>query len=122
MRQAPLLISGTVLQMSNYTLDTYSNDNVIKINQDPLGVAGERIVGADLSTCKGSTASCTNVWSKRLGFYPDSQPAAAMVFLNVGGSAADVHCDAACWAKAGFAGEDSSGTLALACILCCPVH
>ena len=90
--------------MSNYTLETYTNDNVIKINQDSLGAAGERIAGADLSTCTGGTAPCTNVWSKRLATL-DSQPAAAMVFINVGGSAADVHCDAACWTKAGFAGE-----------------
>eukprot|EP01043_Picozoa_sp_COSAG02_P044464 COSAG02_NODE_3975_length_5965_cov_5.092226_2_plen_122_part_00 len=91
--------------MSNYTLETYSNENVIKVNQDALGVAGERIVGADLSQCIGRTASCTNVWSKPLGSYADGEPAAAMVFINVGGSVADVHCDTACWAKAGFAGE-----------------
>lgn len=105
--------------MSNYTLETYTNLNVIKINQDALGAAGERIVGTDLSTCVGSTSSCTNVWSKPLDpqlVNPDSQPGAAMVFLNVGGSAADVRCDAACWAKAGFAGEEL-GTTMLGCVL-----
>eukprot|EP01043_Picozoa_sp_COSAG02_P058424 COSAG02_NODE_7269_length_3089_cov_2.645819_2_plen_112_part_00 len=93
--------------MSNYTLQTYANDNVIKINQDALGVAGERIVGADLSQCIGGATSCTNVWSKPLGAYLDGLPAAAMVFINVGGSAADVRCDAVCWEKAGFAGATS---------------
>lgn len=93
--------------MSNYTLQTYTNENVIKVNQDALGVAGERIAGADLSHCIGGAATCTNVWSKPLGAYIDGLPAAAMVFINVGGSAADVHCDAVCWAKAGFAGATS---------------
>ena len=112
--QAPLLISGTVLKMTNYTLETYLNLDVIKVNQDALGAAGERIVGTDLAHCVGGTASCTNVWSKRLGSYPDGQPAAAMVFLNVGGSTADVRCDTACWAKAGFDGTAARRHKALA--------
>eukprot|EP00041_Stephanoeca_diplocostata_P014885 m.281600 g.281600 ORF g.281600 m.281600 type:complete len:307 (+) comp19841_c0_seq8:236-1156(+) len=34
---APLMISGTVLHMSKYTLETYVNKEVIAVSQDPLG-------------------------------------------------------------------------------------
>jgi hypothetical protein len=69
---APLLISGSVLNMSNFTLDTYRNKAVIHVNQAPdmwgqsLAVAGTRIVGGDLSGCTGSASNCTNVWAKPL--------------------------------------------------------
>jgi len=45
---APLMISGSLFEMSTYTLATYSNDAVIRVNQDPLGRAGSRISGGDL--------------------------------------------------------------------------
>eukprot|EP01050_Picozoa_sp_SAG11_P015928 SAG11_NODE_2116_length_3792_cov_5.166802_3_plen_93_part_00 len=35
---APLLISGTVTNMSSYTLQTYSNRDVIAVSQDKLGM------------------------------------------------------------------------------------
>eukprot|EP00038_Savillea_parva_P025951 m.50314 g.50314 ORF g.50314 m.50314 type:complete len:571 (+) comp7229_c0_seq2:61-1773(+) len=48
-----LLISQNVLQWSDYALETYSNDELIAINQDPLGKAAKRIVGDDLDfPCK----------------------------------------------------------------------
>ena len=43
-----LLISQNVLQWSDYALETYSNAELIAINQDPLGRAARRIVGGDL--------------------------------------------------------------------------
>lgn len=46
---APLLISGSITEMSNYTLATYSNADVIAVNQDPLGKAGSRIYGSALN-------------------------------------------------------------------------
>jgi alpha-galactosidase len=46
---SPLLISGSILKMSNFTLATYLNRNVIAIDQDPLGKQGSRILGSDLS-------------------------------------------------------------------------
>merc|ERR1712046_237002 len=40
---APLLISQNVLTWSNYALETYSNTDVIAVNQDPVqaGASGE---------------------------------------------------------------------------------
>ena len=53
--QAPLLISGTILQMSDKTLKTYTNPEVIKVSQDSLGIPGVRVAGGNLyeSACYG---------------------------------------------------------------------
>jgi alpha-galactosidase len=107
---APLLISGSILNMSTYTLETYLNRDVIAVNQDSLGVPGERVAGGDLQHCAaGGSGSgsldCTNVWAKPLqgpsaaGGWPS---AGALVFFNAGAAHADVRCDKACWAAAGF--------------------
>jgi hypothetical protein len=49
-----LLISQNVLAWSDYALETYSNAELISINQDPLGSAARRIVGGDLAfPCHG---------------------------------------------------------------------
>eukprot|EP00730_Choanoeca_flexa_P002655 TRINITY_DN11122_c0_g1_i1.p1 TRINITY_DN11122_c0_g1~~TRINITY_DN11122_c0_g1_i1.p1 ORF type:complete len:493 (+),score=81.50 TRINITY_DN11122_c0_g1_i1:160-1479(+) len=56
---SPLLISGSVLRMSNYTLETYTNKQVIAVNQDSLGKQGIRVAGGDLSAT-GSTTE--QVW------------------------------------------------------------
>lgn len=44
-----LLISQNVLAWSDYAMETYSNSELVGINQDPLGSAARRIVGGDLS-------------------------------------------------------------------------
>ena len=43
-----LLISQNVLAWSDYALETYSNAELIAINQDPLGSPATRVVGGDL--------------------------------------------------------------------------
>jgi len=43
-----LLISQNMLQWSAYALETYSNAELIAINQDPLGSPAQRVVGGDL--------------------------------------------------------------------------
>ena len=45
---ANLLISQNMLQWSDYALETYSNAELIAVNQDPLGAAAQRVVGGDL--------------------------------------------------------------------------
>eukprot|EP00750_Incisomonas_marina_P015620 INCI18401.3.p1 GENE.INCI18401.3~~INCI18401.3.p1 ORF type:complete len:524 (+),score=65.40 INCI18401.3:372-1943(+) len=44
-----LLISQNVLNWSSYALETYSNTDLIAINQDKLGLSAKRIVGGDLT-------------------------------------------------------------------------
>lgn len=53
-----LLISQNMLQWSDYALETYSNAELIAINQDPLGSPAQRIVGNDLPfPCQGGSSS-----------------------------------------------------------------
>ncbi len=40
---APLLIGGDIMEMDEFTLDILSNDEVIAVDQDPLGKAASRI-------------------------------------------------------------------------------
>ena len=86
---APMLISGSVLKMSDYTLATYSNAAVIAVSQDPMCVAGTQVSGGKLSGCK--TGDCTSVWAR-----PLTGKGVAVAFLNVGPSTATGTCDAAC--------------------------
>jgi len=94
---APLLISGSVLNMSSFTLQTYSNKEVIAVSQDVLGVPGSRVAGEALS---GSTTP-VNVWAR-----PLSNGSFAMVFLNAGGQADRVTCSQNCWNAMGIHGSD----------------
>ena len=73
--------------------------------QDPLGKAGTRVAGGDMSGCHGKSANCTNVWAK-----PLSTKATSMVFINTGNAPAKVCCDAACMKSAGF---DVTATMTL---------
>jgi len=75
---APLLISGNVRNMSDFVLQTYSNPEVIAVNQDTLGKAGWRLAGGNLSSPEDPT-SVTNVWGR-----PLSSGSWALVFLNAG--------------------------------------
>jgi len=90
---APLLISQNVLTWSKYALETYSNTDVIAVNQDPVvHGAGTRLVGSDLAfPCKPGSASCSNVWGRVL-----SDKAFVLVFVNNANASAIVACDSTC--------------------------
>jgi alpha-galactosidase len=47
--KAPLIISNNLIEASQYNIASYRNEEVIAVNQDPLGVPGYRIVGGDLT-------------------------------------------------------------------------
>lgn len=53
---APLLIGGDIMNMDQFTLDVLSNDDVLAIDQDPLGKAAGRIARTDT----------TEVWARPL--------------------------------------------------------
>ena len=103
------------------------------VDQDALGVPGQRILGTDLASCDSGSKSkpalqgergggsssddddddatmtsskipaCTNVWAKPLAGDGDNGSAAALLFINAGREeGVDIHCDATCWAAAGF--------------------
>jgi len=93
---APLLISGTVLNMTRETLETYSNREVIAVNQDPSGRQGRRVLGGSLA----DGSSC-NVWARAL-----SDGSCAVVFLNAGKQPENVTCGQDCFRSMGFAATD----------------
>ncbi len=41
---SPLLLSQDIANMSTYQFETYTNEEVIAVNQDPLGRSGFRLV------------------------------------------------------------------------------
>ncbi|MCE5315334.1 MAG: NPCBM/NEW2 domain-containing protein [Armatimonadota bacterium] len=53
---APLLIGCDMTQMDQFTIDILSNDEVIEVDQDPLGKAANRV----------STKGATEIWSRPL--------------------------------------------------------
>ena len=93
---ANLLISQNVLAWTPYALETYSNEELVAINQDPLGSPAKRIVGGDLTFPCHSThaAPCnsTNVWGREL-----SGGKFALGFVNNADSAAKITCDGSCF-------------------------
>lgn len=95
---APLLISGTVLDMTDETLETYSNADVIAVSQDPLGKQGTRIFGAELAS---NAPSRVNVWAR-----PLQDGSHAMVFINAGNTTASVTCGPACFSLIGISKSD----------------
>jgi len=52
---SPLLISGNVRQMTSGNLATYSNADVIAIDQDSWGMQGWRVRGANLTAAGGAS-------------------------------------------------------------------
>lgn len=92
---APLLISGSILDMSEMDYETYTNKDVIAVSQDMLGKQGVRVVGSNL------TQGSINIWGRSL-----VDGSVAVVFINSGPLPADVTCDASCLAALGFAVND----------------
>jgi alpha-galactosidase len=97
---SPLLIGANIFNMSAYTLETYSNAEVIAVDQDPLGQQGSRIVGENLFNNNRSF----NIWSR-----PLVDGSVAVVFLNNEAHDGTLHCDQHCFKKMGL----SSGSLAV---------
>jgi len=102
---APLLIGSNILNMSVWDFETYSNVELIAIDQDPLGVQGRVIVGncpALTTVTRNGVESavipeCQEVWGK-----PLSNGDAAVVLVNYGSQNATVTCDSTCLSSLGF--------------------
>lgn len=88
---APLIIGGPIANLSAWDFETYSNKEIIDIDQDPLAQQGSALV---IDYPLGNHI----VWGRHLadgGF--------AMAFVNCGLLDASITCDAGCWAKTPFA-------------------
>ena len=109
---APLLIGSNMLGLSSYDLETYTNAEVIAVNQDPLGKQAEVV----LDTCKeiqeddiarlvdGANSDdqdapdCKQVWAKRMS---DGSVVLVLVAWNANATTT-VTCDNACIRRAGI--------------------
>jgi hypothetical protein len=95
---APLIISASVADSNTFLLETWGNDEVIDVNQDPMGVQGGRIVGSDSSNpSSDEDFSGTNVWAR-----PLVDGSWAVVLLNNNADAATVTCGPTCLARLRF--------------------
>jgi len=95
---APLLISANFLSVSTYALATWSNSEVIAVNQNhgrhpDFPYSGFRITGTNLTQNSG-----TNIWGRAL-----NDGSFAVVFLNNFPNAMDITCDETCFAKMKYA-------------------
>jgi len=94
---APLIISASVADSNSFLLDTWGNEEVIEVDQDPMGVQGGRIVGADLGTDKQTQFGGTNVWAR-----PLVDGSWALALLNNGPDDANVTCGPTCLGRLTF--------------------
>jgi len=74
--KSPLILGNDLRSMSQQTLDILTNDELIAINQDPLGVQGHRV---------NITDDVLDVWAG-----PLSDGSIAVVLLNRGNTTADI--------------------------------
>jgi len=86
---APLLIGCDLTKMDAFTLSLFSNDEILAINQDPLGRQGHRIIQRDK----------VEVWRK-----PLYDGTAAIAFFNRDEEVADVNIP---WAELQLTGHES---------------
>ncbi|KAL6051934.1 Alpha-galactosidase [Balamuthia mandrillaris] len=98
---APLLIGSNIRNLNAFDLETYSNVEVIAVDQDPMGLQGIRLSGSSLQA-----GSPQNIWGRLLS--DENGGGWAVVFLNNANVTADVTCDADCFSLMGF---DSSSSL-----------
>jgi len=91
---APLLIGSNIVNLNSWDLETYSNAEVIAVDQDTLGQQGIRLVGGNL--IQKPVGVPYNIWGRKL------QDGAAIVFLNNDSAAATLTCDRSCFAKLGW--------------------
>eukprot|EP01087_Luapelamoeba_hula_P008664 TRINITY_DN2185_c1_g1_i1.p1 TRINITY_DN2185_c1_g1~~TRINITY_DN2185_c1_g1_i1.p1 ORF type:complete len:416 (-),score=62.34 TRINITY_DN2185_c1_g1_i1:51-1298(-) len=103
---APLMLSMDLRNMTAYAEATYTNAQVIAVNQDPLGKQGVRIVGRNLTVTAGDGGDATNVWARPLSTTTSGDAQFAVMFFNVGASSADVTCDSACLSRLGYRKND----------------
>jgi len=94
---APLLISADIGNVSQYAIETWTNAEVIAINQNPgrhpeFPYQGTRLAGGDLSSGSG-----TNVWGRAL-----NDGSFGVVFVNAYGTTQNITCDANCFMQMKF--------------------
>jgi len=98
---APLLIGSNILNMSDFDLQTYSNKEVIAVDQDALGVQGSVVVNNCPTFVRALNVSdvpaCQQVWAR-----PLHGGSVALVLVNFSPQAATIACDTSCFKAIGL--------------------
>jgi len=108
---APLLIGSNMLHMPPFDVETYTNPEVIAIDQDPLGYQGRPIINncgehdkeefeRQVQHRNYTVPSCQQVWAKKL-----STGGVAVNMINFSSNKTTVTCDASCIAATGLSGS-----------------
>jgi len=90
---APLMIGANLRQLNAFDLETYTNQEVIAVDQDRLAKQGKRVMHG-----RGISLIDSAVWAKEL-----SDGSVAMLFENNYPITSSVNCDKACWDQLPFA-------------------
>lgn len=90
---APLMIGANLRQLDDFDVETYTNEEVIAINQDPIAKQGKRVMHSGLVYLVDKA-----VWAKEL-----SHGNVALMFENNIAFTSKVTCDADCWSQLPFA-------------------
>jgi alpha-galactosidase len=85
---APLLLGSNIVDMNAFDVETYTNAEVIAVNQDELVVQGTRVRVYEVIAPTVSTS----VWARRL-----ADGSVAVVFMNNLAYSYQVTCDSECW-------------------------
>merc|ERR1712190_570583 len=91
---APLIIGADVRNINRFDLETYTNAEVIEVNQDSLRSQGRRIHLVETGSARQKKSA--SIWARNL-----SDDKFALVFLNNFDNAATISCDKTCWGKIG---------------------
>jgi len=94
---APLVLSLNIRNLSTYLIETYTNVEVIAVDQDLLGKQGIRLYGGDLILNSANRMNYVNVFGRQL-----SGGSWAIVFINIGSMSEDIICDAVCFGRTGL--------------------
>lgn len=88
MLMAPMLLGADVRRLTAFDLETYTNEKVLQVSQDPLATQGSLL----------SSEGATSVWGREL-----LNGAWAVLFLNQGWLwTRKVMCSQSCWSKMSF--------------------
>lgn len=90
---APLLIGGPPERLDPFDVETYTNAEVIAVNQDPLMKQGAIVEKSGIVFEPHSYV----IWARNL-----SGGSVAMVFVNEGYATRDVACGVKCWSALPF--------------------
>jgi len=92
---APLLIGSNIISLNTWDLETYSNPEVIAVDQDSLGMQGIRLLGGNL--IQKPVGRPFNIWGRKL-----SGTSAAIIFLNNANVTTALTCDKNCFGQLGY--------------------